>query len=286
MLYNGKELQMIAQIDFLDYNSRQYNPTISKWMILDPLADKNSSISAYNYCIGNPISYIDPMGEDVYQYTDTNGVSRTIWLNSQAKVYKDKEGRIWQNIGENILYTEGNYAVLYTQRRNSNGSLTQIESKYDFTNPQEVSALYTEIKKILDTGSEIAGFWGSAIEGSKVSFHLNKNSNIVFTWRGLDKIGSTAKNISNILGIASAAISLNQIHYSEKTIEKVGHGVDAVLTIGSMLSNYVYIINLYYQNIMKNYPAINQGVNNQINERAEMIKKGYPSVGHPGFPFK
>jgi RHS repeat-associated protein len=59
MLYNGKELQMVAQTRLIDYGARQYDPTIARWNGIEPLAEKYNKASLYSYCLGNPIDYTD-----------------------------------------------------------------------------------------------------------------------------------------------------------------------------------------------------------------------------------
>ena len=64
MLYNGKELQMIAQTRFVDYGARQYDPTIARWNGMDPMAEKYYSFSLFSYCANSPIINIDSYGND------------------------------------------------------------------------------------------------------------------------------------------------------------------------------------------------------------------------------
>jgi uncharacterized protein RhaS with RHS repeats len=55
-----------------DFGARNYDPALGKWMNMDPLAEKYFSASNYNYCLNNPIYFIDPDGMDVY-IIDQNG---------------------------------------------------------------------------------------------------------------------------------------------------------------------------------------------------------------------
>lgn len=63
-LYSGKELQhnefgVGNGIELVDYDARFYDPQIGRWNSIDPLSDRYSSWSPYNYNLCNPINYID-----------------------------------------------------------------------------------------------------------------------------------------------------------------------------------------------------------------------------------
>jgi RHS repeat-associated protein len=55
--FNGKELD--DETGFYYYGARYYDPRISIWASVDPLAEKYPSYSPYNYCANNPVKYID-----------------------------------------------------------------------------------------------------------------------------------------------------------------------------------------------------------------------------------
>ena len=61
--FNGKELDEGTGMYY--YGARYYDPRISVWVSVDPLAEKYPHFSSYIYCADNPLKYIDPDGKVV-----------------------------------------------------------------------------------------------------------------------------------------------------------------------------------------------------------------------------
>ena len=98
--YNGKEEQQIAgtELAVLDYGARTYDPWLSRWTSIDPLAAKYHSTSPYVFCSNSPVNFVDPWGMDIYIFR--NGVF-------SHSVTEDNTHRI-----ANITYDDDNNMVV------------------------------------------------------------------------------------------------------------------------------------------------------------------------------
>ena len=47
------------------YGARYYDPQSSTWLSVDPLAEKYAGWTPYNYCVGNPVVFVDPDGMEI-----------------------------------------------------------------------------------------------------------------------------------------------------------------------------------------------------------------------------
>ena len=78
-LFSGKESQELLDLNAYDFGARMYDASLGRWNTVDPLGEKYVNLSPYNYCVNNPLVYVDPNGEDAMITIEGNVI--TISLN-------------------------------------------------------------------------------------------------------------------------------------------------------------------------------------------------------------
>ena len=66
--YSGKEYDQLHGLNLYDFSARFYDPSLGRFMTMDPLAEKYYGWSPYAYCANNPLRFIDPKGKDIWDF--------------------------------------------------------------------------------------------------------------------------------------------------------------------------------------------------------------------------
>lgn len=76
--FNGKELDRMLGLDWMDYGARWYDPTLPRWTTMDPLCEDAMEISPYVYTDCNPVNNIDPDGNGTKVFKILFRVGKTV----------------------------------------------------------------------------------------------------------------------------------------------------------------------------------------------------------------
>ena len=129
--FSGKESLTRVGLPLYDFGARMYSPSNTRWMTIDPLAEKYYHISPYVYCAGNPVNLVDPDGRKIYfakgtskqfkdkfaeavSFMNKKGTSYNLWnMEESDHVYYISEGKSSSfSYGSGTLYWNPNEIVV------------------------------------------------------------------------------------------------------------------------------------------------------------------------------
>ena len=200
--FNGKEQD--EDTGFYYYGARYYTPSLSRWLSIDPLAEKYQGMSPYAYVANNPIMYIDPDGQRIVLgfETDTDG-NRV-----GEQDVKNNINRGLGDVNENFaqIGEDGSLSINITDEQRAN--LTEEQSSFLGTleegiNLTDSDGVSLDVNIDIVSGSEnvfVGNFADSAIDIADVNAFGNnevRNENDVLQFELSEQIDKTKNNVSH-----------------------------------------------------------------------------------------
>jgi RHS repeat-associated protein len=102
--FNGKELNSDFGLEWNDFGTRFYDPSVARWLSVDPLSEKMNRHSPYNYTFNNPVRFIDPNGSKPNDIVYYNYLGVEVNREVSNKDFKAFVGS--RPIGGSSYYTE------------------------------------------------------------------------------------------------------------------------------------------------------------------------------------
>ena len=217
------------------------------------MSDKYPGVSPYTYCANNPVKLVDPDGREL------DDPPYTLTINNSIAILKTPQG-----------------------------SSTQ----YNLENTDEYKSLTTNLNNIISTGSTVTGIVAVASENSKATFRMtNSSGQLDFRfyangWKGnqyvtpteLSQLARGIKIGGNILGGISAGISFLQAIQTNNTSERNWFIADGCAGLASLFGPWGIAVSAYYFLVVKNADKIFESIKQDAIDRADMMKKGYPTM--------
>ncbi|MEO9954207.1 RHS repeat-associated core domain-containing protein [Nonlabens sp.] len=178
--FNGKELD--SETGMYYYGARYYDPSLSIWMSVDPLAEKMPEWSSYAYAFNNPVMYTDPTGmapevvQDDYGIDDNGKIAFIRATNDKhdkliALDYEGKETGNSINVEKGVLDKIEN-----TTHIDDEGTIREIQN-IETTKVKDNKALFEFITDNSDSEHSYSN-WFSDIKYISTSFESNAEYSI------------------------------------------------------------------------------------------------------------
>ncbi len=199
----GKENQTFGSLDLgkVDFGARMFDPFTAGWTTADPLAAKYLNISTHGFCLDNPVNMVDPQGDTVRVYIETQ-----------------QFGHTWISIGEGmsmVVYSYGRYDGTNKGNQLSNGPgvLLRLPGEEALKYNKDKSLIGYHSYSITDVNEEkVSNILNSMFNSSEVlpskkkdgNYYLYPSAHVIDEYKLLSNNCTTT--VSDILNIAGSQV--------------------------------------------------------------------------------
>ncbi|PZX49224.1 RHS repeat-associated protein, partial [Algoriphagus ratkowskyi] len=224
-LYNGKEFFTENDINVYDYGARMYDPTIGRWSVVDPHAERYSSLSGYSAFANNPINVIDPDGRDIIPVHGTWSNILT-WGNlggitkASNNLFKDNNpGVSYSWSGDNFSGARTNAAIglidhVRTQMKSEdfNGSITLVGHSHGGNLSIEALNMMAEMDEFNDVNLNLLTINTPVRDDYQLSEKASGRVNHVNVYDEKDPVQSNGGNstLNKLFGVFSRGVRTGQ----------------------------------------------------------------------------
>jgi len=224
-LFNGKELDKETGLYY--YGARYYDPRISMFYGVDPMADKYAGYSPFAYAVNNPLHYIDPTGMEL---DDPPG--------GQPEQTKKKENYSPLKYDENKK-SGSDVIPDFTIGNRSENMNANKDNYFNYSEDSDIAANGggSNVKNYVEKANNITG-------NPLASFALQYSDDIL---RSINIAGSYSKNISkvvpglnvaaNFIGAADYGLTMADpnVRVDQKMLKTATTGIPLGLSTTSMI---------------------------------------------------
>ena len=299
-----------ADLKIINMNGRLYDPVIARFFSPDnfvQVPDFTQSYNRYSYCLNNPLQWVDPSGELSFNDWYIDSKRNLQWFESTSD-YVEVNGEIYSRVGSTVIRFSSNGQKIYGDeyggihyiyplgevvigKDKQQEAISSSEIEIELNYPQNASIILSNLFSIAGLRMEQSSSTFSLTDSKgNISLHYYKSgwlgNQYVKTFSIVDYAKYFEKT-GKALGWIDVGYNGLRMLSTDDIKKKVVYGFDAGFgLIGIYGGGYGIALSLYYSAVIKNYPQIQQNVNKQYEDRANMMLRGYIPVGTPGFPFK
>lgn len=123
--FNGKEED--PETGNMYYGARYYDPHISTWLSVDPLAHEYSSLSPYNFVSNNPVHAVDPDGRKINWFRNFFSVLKFWWYSQKTTRGEQHWSYMANRVDAVYTFTSSNAVGIGTRPDGSMGVMEGME---------------------------------------------------------------------------------------------------------------------------------------------------------------